>query len=110
MRVTQGAIHDVVVDARPNSPSYGRHLGVELSASNWRQLWVPPGFLHGFCTLCDGVEVVYKTTDFYSRDHDGAVAFDDPDLAIAWPLDGVAATVSDKDRSAPRFADLPSLA
>jgi dTDP-4-dehydrorhamnose 3,5-epimerase len=109
VRVTRGAVWDVVVDARRGSPTYGRHIGVELSEDNWRQVWVPPGFLHGFCTLTDDVEFLYKVTTYYSPQHDGAVAFDDPALAIDWPLDGAEAVVSDKDRRAPAFADMPAV-
>ena len=109
VRVTRGAVFDVAVDARRASPTYGRHIGVELSEDNWRQLWVPPGFLHGFCTLTDDVEFLYKVTSYYSPEHDGAVAFDDPALGIDWPLAGAEAVVSDKDRRAPRFADMPAV-
>ncbi len=109
VRVTRGAVYDVAVDIRRDSPTYGRHVGVELSVDNWRQLWVPPGFLHGFCTLTDDVEFLYKVTAYYSPEHDGAVAFDDPDMGIDWPLDGVEATVSDKDRAAPRLAQTPPI-
>ncbi len=109
VRVTRGAVYDAVVDARRGSPTYGRHIGVELSEDNWRQLWVPPGFLHGFCTLTDDVEFLYKVTSYYSPEHDGAVAFDDPALGIDWPLDGAPAVVSDKDRRAPLFADMPAV-
>ena len=109
VRVTRGAVYDVAVDARRGSPSYGRHVGVELSEANWRQLWVPPGFLHGFCTLTDDVEFLYKVTSYYSPEHDGAVAFDDPELGIDWPLDGIEPLVSDKDRRAPAFADMPAV-
>ena len=82
VRVTRGAVWDVIVDARRGSPTYGRHVGVELSDENWRQLWVPPGFLHGFCTLSEEVEFLYKVTAYYSAAHDGAVAFDDPALGV----------------------------
>ncbi len=109
VRVTRGAVYDVVVDVRRGSPSYGRHLGVELSEGNGAQLWAPPGFLHGFCTLGEETDFLYKVTAYYHPQSDGAVAYDDPDLAIAWPLNGEPAQVSDKDRRAPRFADLPSL-
>ena len=108
VRVTRGAVFDVAVDVRNGSPTYGRHVTAELSEDNWRQLWVPPGFLHGFCTLVDDVEFLYKVTDYYSPEHDGAVAYDDPDLAIAWPLTGEA-EVSEKDRRAPPFRDLRPL-
>ena len=107
VRVTRGAVYDVAVDARRGSPSFGRHVGVELSEDNWRQLWVPPGFLHGFCTLSDDVEFLYKVSAYYSAEHDGAVAFDDPSIGIDWPLGGIEATVSDKDRAAPKLADMP---
>ena len=109
VRVTRGAVYDVAVDARRHSPTYGQHVGVELSEDNWRQLWVPPGFLHGFCTLSDDVEFLYKVTAYYSPPHDGAVAFDDPALGIDWPLDGAEPLVSEKDRRAPRFADMPQV-
>ena len=104
VRVARGAALDVAVDARVGSPTYGRHVAVELSAQNWRQLWVPPGFLHGFCTLGEETEFLYKVTAPYSAAHDGAVAFDDPDLAIAWPFPREALTLSAKDATAPRLA------
>ena len=109
VRVTRGAVWDVLVDARRASPTYGRHIGVELSEGNWRQLWAPPGFLHGFCTLSEDVEFLYKVTAYYSAEHDGAVAFDDPALGIDWPLGGAEPLVSDKDRRAPRFADMAAV-
>ena len=109
VRVARGAVYDVAVDVRRGSPTYGRHVGVELSEGDWRQLWVPPGFLHGFCTLTDEVEFLYKVTAYYSAEHDGAVAFDDPVLGIDWPLDGAEPLVSGKDRSAPPLAALPPL-
>ena len=109
VRVTRGSVYDVAVDARRGSPTFGRHIGVELSETDWRQLWVPPGFLHGFCTLTDDVEFLYKVTAYYSAEHDGAVAFDDPDIGVDWPLDGAEPLVSDKDRKARRLADLPPI-
>jgi dTDP-4-dehydrorhamnose 3,5-epimerase len=109
VRVTRGAAYDVAVDVRQGSPTFGRHVGVELSDSNWRQLWVPPGFLHGFCTLTDEVDFLYKVTAYYSPSHDGAVAWDDPDIGVPWPLDGVAPIVSDKDRRAPKLRDMPAV-
>ncbi len=109
VRVARGAVYDVAVDIRPASPSYGRHIGVELSAENWHQLWIPPGFLHGFCTLTEDVEFLYKVTAYYSPEHDGAVAFDDPDLGIAWPFARDRLTLSGKDRAAPRLRDLPPI-
>ncbi len=104
VRCTAGRIWDVAVDVRPGSPSYGRHFGLELSPENWTQLLVPRGFLHGFVTLEADTEVVYKVDGYYSADHDGAVAWDDPDLAIPWPIEG-APVLSGKDAAAPRFAD-----
>ncbi len=106
VRVARGAVLDVAVDAREGSPTYGRHLTVELSADNWRQLWVPPGFLHGFCTLTEETEFLYKVTAFYSAPHDAAAAFDDPDIGVRWPFPREALTLSDRDRAAPRLRDL----
>jgi len=95
------------VDVRHGSPTFGRHIALELSEENWRQLWIPPGFLHGFCTLTDEVEFLYKVTAYYSPAHDGGVTPLDPDLGIDWPLDGADPLVSDKDRNAPLLKDLP---
>jgi dTDP-4-dehydrorhamnose 3,5-epimerase len=104
VRVVAGTILDVAVDARRGSPSFGRWVAVELSAENGRQLLVPEGFLHGFVTRTDRTEVVYKCSDVYAPDCDGAVAWDDPDLAIDWGIAPSAALLSDKDRAAPRWA------
>ncbi len=109
VRVTRGAVFDVAVDVRRGSPTFGRHIGAELSEDNWAQLWVPPGFLHGFCTLSEDVEFLYKVTAYYSPEHDGAVAFDDPQIGINWPLKGREPLVSDKDRKAPRLVDMAAL-
>ena len=109
VRVTRGSAFDVAVDIRNGSPTFGRHIAVELSEENWRQLWIPPGFLHGFCTLTEDVEFLYKVTAYYSREHDGAVSPLDPDLAIHWPLHGDEPLVSDKDRNAPQLKDLPAI-
>ena len=105
VRVVRGAILDVAVDARAGSPTFGKWVGVELSAEDGRQLLVPRGFLHGFCTLTDDTEVLYKCTDTYAPDCDGAVRFDDPDLGIDWGIDPAAAVLSDKDRAAPLWRD-----
>jgi dTDP-4-dehydrorhamnose 3,5-epimerase len=105
VRVTAGAVLDVAVDVRAGSPTYGQHVAVELSAANALQLWVPPGFLHGFCTLEPRTEVQYKVTACYSAAHDGAVAWNDPDLGIAWPGIANEALLSPKDAQAPRLAD-----
>ena len=101
IRVTRGAIIDVAVDIRAGSPSYGKHVALELSAENGHQLWIPEGFLHGFCTLTDACHVLYKVTSYYSRDHDAGVRWNDPRLAIAWPIAEAEAQLSDKDRNAP---------
>lgn len=108
VRVLRGAILDVAVDIRRDSPSFGRHVAVELSARNWRQLLVPVGFAHGFCTLEPDTEVVYKVTSYYAPQHDLGLAYDDPDLGIAWPVPAEALTLSDKDRRHPRLADFVS--
>jgi dTDP-4-dehydrorhamnose 3,5-epimerase len=109
VRCTRGAIWDVGVDIRQGSPTYGQHQGVRLDAETGAQLLVPRGFLHAFLTLTPDAEVQYKVDGFYDREADGAVAWDDPDLAIDWPLAeaGVAAPVlSAKDAAAPRLRDL----
>ncbi len=108
VRVVRGAILDVAVDIRRNSPSFGRHVTAELSADNWRQLWVPPGFAHGFCTRQPATEVIYKVTAPYAPECDKGLAWDDPDLRIAWPVAPGAAILSDKDRCQPRLSDLPA--
>lgn len=108
IRVIQGAIIDVAVDIRVDSPSYGHWVSAELSAENGAQLLVPKGFLHGFATLTEDVHVLYKCSDVYSKNTEGAVRFDDPDLGIDWGLGDTKATLSDKDAIAPSFADLNS--
>jgi dTDP-4-dehydrorhamnose 3,5-epimerase len=106
VRVTRGRVWDVAVDLRQGSPTFGRHVGVELTRDNGRQLWVPDGFAHGFCTLEPQSEVTYKTTAYYDRDCEGAVAWDDPDLAIAWPAQAIKPILSDRDRRNPRLFQL----
>lgn len=86
VRVISGAIFDVVVDIRASSPFFGRWIGIELSAENRRQLWVPPGFAHGFVVTSDSAECLYKSTDYWSPDDERAILWNDPALAIAWPL------------------------
>ena len=101
----RGAIWDVAVDARADSPSYGRHVGAHLSAQNAAQLWVPPGFLHGFCTTERDTEIAYKVTAPYDRDSERGVQWTDPALGIAWPVPPSAATLSDRDRDLPGWSE-----
>lgn len=105
VRVVRGAIWDVAVDIRRGSPTYGKFAAAALSAASWSQLWIPGGFLHGFCTLEPDTEVIYKVTAPYDRAAERAVAFDDPDLRIPWPLPPGGALLSDKDGRLPRLAD-----
>ena len=103
VRVTQGSVFDVAVDIRPDSATFGRWVGVELSAHNHRQLWIPPGLAHGFLVTSDSADFLYKTTDYYRPESEGSVRWDDPDLAIAWPLEGLTPALSAKDAAAPRL-------
>jgi dTDP-4-dehydrorhamnose 3,5-epimerase len=105
VRCTRGAILDVGVDIRIGSPTYGRHVAVELSAANWHQLWVPPGFAHGYVTLEEDCEVVYKVTDYYAPDCDRGIAWDDPALGIDWRISADGVVLSDKDKQHPRLVD-----
>ncbi len=109
VRCVKGAIWDVAVDARRGSPTFGQWAAAELSAENWAQLWVPPGFLHGFCTLQPATEVIYKVTDIYDRASERGVAWNDPDLALPWPVAETKAVLSEKDRLLPRWAETPAL-
>ncbi|MEA3535650.1 dTDP-4-dehydrorhamnose 3,5-epimerase [Rhizobium sp. CC-YZS058] len=106
VRCISGAILDVVVDIREGSASYGRHVKVELSEENGQQLWVPPGFAHGFCTLQPSSIISYKVTDYYSAEHDRGLLWNDPALEIDWPVDPGKATISAKDMVQPRLAEL----
>ena len=98
VRVVQGAVFDVAVDIRKSSPTFGQWVGEELSADNHRQLWVPPGFAHGFVVLSATAEFLYKTTDYYAPQYERCIAWNDPDLAIAWPDVGMAPLLSGKDQ------------
>jgi dTDP-4-dehydrorhamnose 3,5-epimerase len=104
VRVTCGGVFDVAVDMRAASPGFGSWVGVELSEANHRQMWIPPGFAHGFLVLSESADFLYKTTDYYAPGAEGAVRWDDPDLAIAWPSVGVPIQLSDKDGAAPQLA------
>lgn len=108
LRVTRGAVLDVAVDIRKGSASYGRHVAIELSAENWAQLFVPTGFAHGYCTLSDETEVLYKVTAPYAPAEEGGVLWNDPDLGIAWPVSVEAAIVNERDRRWPRLRDFTS--
>ena len=105
VRVTRGRVYDVAVDIRRGSPSFGQWVGETLSADNHRQLWIPVGFAHGFLVLEDDTEFLYKTTDYYAPEHERTIQWDDPELAIDWPLDGIELRLSDKDRQGLAFAD-----
>lgn len=105
VRVTQGAAFDVAVDIRKGSPTYGQWVGVELSAENKRQLWIPEGFAHGFVSLQDDTHFLYKTTDVYAKDCERAIAWNDPDIGIDWPLKGPQPELAPKDAQAPRLCD-----
>jgi dTDP-4-dehydrorhamnose 3,5-epimerase len=109
VRVTRGAIFDVAVDIRRGSPSFGHYAHAVLSCANWQQLWVPPGFAHGYCTLEDDTEVQYKVTDYYSPRHERGVAWNDPGLAIAWPVAAERVMVSERDGRLPLLREQPDL-
>lgn len=104
IRVTRGEIYDVAVDIRVGSPTFGRWAGITLSDSNRRQFYIPPGFAHGFTVLSNEADVIYRCTEFYHPEADRALAWNDPDLAIDWPV--TEPIISDKDRNAPRLRDL----
>lgn len=108
VRVLRGAIFDVAVDIRRGSPTYGQWVGVELSAEKWNQLLIPAGFAHCFMTVQPDTEVLYKVDAAWSREHERALLWNDPDLAIAWPDVGVPVTLSGKDAEAPRLAEFDS--
>jgi dTDP-4-dehydrorhamnose 3,5-epimerase len=109
VRVLRGSILDVAVDIRKGSPTYGQHAAIKLDAVEGAQLWVPPGFLHGFCTLEAETEVFYKVTAYYSANHEGGVLWNDPDLDIDWPVGPDSVVLSEKDQRLPRLSDLTDL-
>lgn len=105
VRVVKGAILDVAVDIRKSSPTVGKWVGLEVSAARWNQILVPKGYAHGFVTLTEDTEVIYKVTDVYSPEHDRSIRFDDPTIGIDWPFQADDIQLSDKDRKAPLLAD-----
>jgi dTDP-4-dehydrorhamnose 3,5-epimerase len=105
VRVAAGSVFDVAVDVRRSSPRFGRWVGVELSAVNHRQLWIPPGFAHGFLVLSETADFLYKATGYYAPQSERAVVWNDPSVAIAWPDIGVPPTLSAKDVAAPLLGD-----
>ena len=104
VRVIAGEVFDVAVDVRQSSPTFGKWVGVTLSSENRRQLWIPPGFAHGFVVTSTSAEVLYKTSDYWAPEHERAIAWDDPAIGIAWPA-GLVPTLSPKDRLGKRLAD-----
>lgn len=108
VRVARGSVLDVAVDLRRGSPTYGQHVKAFLTAEKGEQLWIPPGFGHGFRTLEPNTEFLYKVTDFYSAPDDAGLLWNDPDLGIDWMLDGEEPVLSAKDEKLPRFADFVS--
>ncbi|MCG6924857.1 MAG: dTDP-4-dehydrorhamnose 3,5-epimerase [Acidobacteria bacterium] len=104
VRAVDGEVFDVAVDIRRGSPTFGKWVGDHLSGENLRQLWIPPGFAHGFCVLSEAVHLEYKCTDFYDVADEIAIAWNDPEIGIEWPLDGP--TLSAKDSAAPRLAEI----
>ena len=109
VRVSLGSVFDVVVDVRVGSPAFGQWYGVELSAENHRQLWVPSGFAHGFCVLSDVADFQYKCTDYYCPDCEGGIAWNDPDIDIDWPITAPP-SLSAKDQGYLSLADTPASA
>lgn len=103
VRVVRGSVFDVAVDVRRSSPTFGRWVGVELTEDNHRQLWVPPGFAHGFVVLSDTADFLYKTTDYYAPQYERSIAWNDPAIGIRWPYEGTPA-LSAKDAAAPKLA------
>ena len=105
VRVTRGAILDVAVDIRKGSSTFGKWVALEVSAEKWNQILVPKGFAHGFMTLVEHTEVIYKVTNYYSPEHDRSIRFDDPAIGIDWPISASGVQLSDKDQKAPMLAD-----
>jgi len=106
VRCIKGTILDVAVDIRVGSPTFGHHVAIELSATNWQQVWVPPGFAHGYVTLEADCEVIYKVTQYWNPSSERGIAWDDPALAIDWNVSPSKVMMADKDRALPRLADV----
>ncbi|KAA9383917.1 dTDP-4-dehydrorhamnose 3,5-epimerase [Neorhizobium galegae] len=106
VRCIAGSILDVAVDIRRGSPTFGQHVQTELTAENGCQVWIPAGFAHGFCTLQPNSIISYKVTDYYSRDHDRGILWNDPELNIRWPVTAQSAVLSERDRTQPCLAEL----
>lgn len=107
VRCVVGEVFDVAVDIRKSSPTFGQWVGVNLSAENKRQLWIPEGFAHGFVTLSETAEFLYKTTNYYHRESEGAIVWNDPELNIKWPIEG--ALLSEKDNNAQPFSEFEKI-
>jgi len=105
IRVSRGAIFDVAVDLRPQSSTFSRHVTVMLSEENWHQIWIPPGFAHGYCTVEPDTEVIYKVTAPWAPELERGLLWCDPDLAIDWPLDSASLVVSPRDQTLPTWAE-----
>ena len=105
MRVVQGEVFDVIVDLRKSSPTFGQWDAHTLSAENAKQLWIPPGFAHGFLTLTDTAEFLYKTSNFWSAEHERGLLWNDPAIGIRWPLEGKNPVLTIKDAQAPKLAE-----
>lgn len=106
VRVIEGEIFDVAVDIRQGSPTFAQWVGVFISATKWNQVYIPPGFAHGFLTMTENTQVLYKVTDYYSSEHDRAIRFDDPQVGIEWPHVGCEFEMSKKDRDAPLVSEI----
>jgi dTDP-4-dehydrorhamnose 3,5-epimerase len=106
LRVLRGAVFDVVVDIRTGSPTYGQHIATVLSDEDWNQIFIPVGFAHGFCTMREETEILYKVDHYYSPAHERGVRWNDPGLGIAWPISKAEAELSEKDKALPLLADL----
>ncbi|GAB4058037.1 dTDP-4-dehydrorhamnose 3,5-epimerase [Uliginosibacterium sediminicola] len=105
VRVTSGRVFDVAVDLRRSSPTFGQWAGVELSGENHRQFWIPPGFAHGFVVLSESADFLYKATNYYAPEFERSLYWNDPDVAIAWPLEGLSPKLAAKDEAGKLWAD-----